>query len=410
MQLKILKTNDLFWYTLSNIIGKMILGLSGIFLARFFSKLDYAIYATATAFVGLIYIFAQFGTIDYGFFEFSKDMYNSDKILANISYIFMVFYTVGLTSILFYDFIYGSGVVIAFLLYIRYFFEWIFGVITIKLQSKNLFPKLSRMILLKSLSIAIPLLLILIFNLNLNHYILLYVLLTVLIVNIFVYFNSNILISNFLDFKHNLYYEKYVCSQLKPFFVSGMMSYVYMQSDILMISMMAGTAAVGGYAAMVALIFGLYLIPVSFHNYYLPKITSKYHEGLEKELTSLIKEFRNLVLFSMTPISLIMFFGSEHLINLIYGSKYIESSNILTIMSLVLLIHSFSVVYGALITASGNQKIRSRIQSAVALLNIVLNIFIIPIYGPMGAAMTTFLSEIILFIGYFFSGIKLIRK
>jgi O-antigen/teichoic acid export membrane protein len=178
------------------------------------------------------------------------------------------------------------------------------------------------------------------------------------------------------------------------------MAYIYMQSDILMLSFMAGPVEVSRYAVVTVLIFAAYLIPTSIYNYYLPKIAEAYGHNRRDTLSKVYNQFKILTMGIMFLISIFLFIFSENILNVIYGIKYLDSSNILRILSVVLFFHSFCFLYGAIITASGNQKLRSKLQILAAFLNIILNIYFIPLYGAEGAAITTAMTEVIIFICY----------
>ena len=79
----------LIYYMGSNVISKVIGGVAGIFLVRYLSKVDYGILTTATAFVGFIFIFVNFGMWDYCLIELSKIKNNIESIIGKILIIFI---------------------------------------------------------------------------------------------------------------------------------------------------------------------------------------------------------------------------------------------------------------------------------------------------------------------------------
>jgi O-antigen/teichoic acid export membrane protein len=207
-------------------------------------------------------------------------------------------------------------------------------------------------------------------------------------------------IINIFNLFKNLSFDISILKGLYYYFISGLMVYVYMQSDILILANISGAVEVSRYAAVTVIIFAAYLIPMSVYNYYMPKITSAYED--KNVLKKYYSQFKKLIVAVMLPIASFLFIFSKDIIYAIYGARYIDSTNIFRILSIVLFFHSLCFLYGSIITASGNQKVRSKLQTLAAFLNIVLNILVIPLYGAEGAAITTAVSEAILFSSYYY--------
>jgi O-antigen/teichoic acid export membrane protein len=398
----------LIYYMSSNVISKVIMGVAGIFLARYLSKVDYGILTTATAFVGFIFIFVNFGMWDYCLIELSKIKNNVESILGKILIIFIILYLIGsfITYIL-YNQIYDVGIIIAILLYFKLFFDWILNGIIVVLQSKDLFNKISVIQIITSLVMVVPVTLLYIFSFGLNEYVFTSVILTaIFVICLVIGFGSKLI--NISTLLRDIKFNKSILYNSYYFFVSGLMAYIYMQSDILMLSFMAGPIEVSRYAVVTVLIFAAYLIPTSIYNYYLPKIAGAYASNSKDDLNKIYRQFKILTIGIMFLISIFLFIFSKNILNMIYGVKYLDSSNILKILSVVLFFHSFCSLYGAVITASGNQKLRSKLQILAAFFNIILNIYFIPLYGAEGAAITTAMTEIVIFLGYYFCSKKLL--
>jgi O-antigen/teichoic acid export membrane protein len=53
----------------------------------------------------------------------------------------------------------------------------------------------------------------------------------------------------------------------------------------------------------------------------------------------------------------------------------------------------FSLIFGTLLTANGSLRILNQVSFLAIILNITLNVFLIPKYGAMGAAITAFSTQ-----------------
>jgi len=391
------RKGNLLIYMFSNFISKFILGLSGILLARFLTKEDFGLLKTITAFVGLIGIFVNFGLNDFLLFEASKNKISGfeRKIVGNYLLLYTILFPISLVS---YFCIYSKGLFIMVIFYLKLLLDWVSDTIIRAL-----------LIFVNAILLFLPVVYLYISKGGLEKYItsLLFVSFISCIIYIFVYnqYNQKEGIKNLISLPRM---DKKILMSSFPFFVSGLMAYVYMQSDILMLSFMKGTVEVGRYAVATTLIFAAYLLPTVLYNYFLPKLAAAF--GERKKLNYFYSQFIILTLVLTLPLAVLLFVFSEEILRFVYTYKYVDSRYILKILAIVFFFHSLCFVFGAVITASGNQSLRSKIQILAAITNVLLNIIFIPLYGAEGAAFTTAMTEVIIFSLYWYFSRKLTYK
>ena len=103
---------------------------------------------------------------------------------------------------------------------------------------------------------------------------------------------------------------------------------------------------------------------------------------------------------------LVAIFFNKFWINLIYGSKYISdlSLKVFNILMVTPLIIFIDLVFPSLLITAEYEKYYFLVTSIGAGLNFILNLFFIPRYGMVGAAITTLLSELwVLFASLYFN-------
>ena len=95
-------------------------------------------------------------------------------------------------------------------------------------------------------------------------------------------------------------------------------------------------------------------------------------------------------LFTVTfPFIIILLLFPETVISIIFGEKYILASTALQLLVIAYFIHLFFGPAGATIATLGRTKMLMFFTFAVALINIALNYFLIPLFGINGAALST---------------------
>ncbi len=176
-----------------------------------------------------------------------------------------------------------------------------------------------------------------------------------------------------------------------PLMFSSLAVTIYMKVDKIILKEMLGDAAVGLYDAAVRLCEGWYFIPVAIASSLFPAIISakKMNEHLYN--TRLQKLYDLLAWISILiaiPISLF----SSQIINFLYGSDFIGASAVLSIYiwaGVPVFLGTANSQY--LITENYTRISLIRTISGMVI-NIILNIILIPYWGVVGAAVATVVS------------------
>lgn len=217
----------------------------------------------------------------------------------------------------------------------------------------------------------------------------------------------------YIDFlkKEKLNLKKHIKPILTIFGIS-ISSSIYMNLDIAMLGIIHSTTAVGLYSAAVKLSHVIKQLVASFSNVLFPRLA--HYKGNDQlgKYNELLKNGLRLTILLIIPASIGMCVLSKELLLLLSGSDYISASIASKILSINMI---FSVIDGALyyqiILPYGEEKKAVFITSLGAIVNFILNMIIIPLYSYNGAAFTTFIAELVVFIGllYFSKNIIEIR-
>ncbi|MFH1439837.1 MAG: flippase [Candidatus Woesearchaeota archaeon] len=105
--------------------------------------------------------------------------------------------------------------------------------------------------------------------------------------------------------------------------------------------------------------------------------------------------YKYLFMF-LLPIIFIFIAFSEEIITILFGVKYIDASSPLKILSIGMFLLSFSQINYATIAGIGKPKLNTYATIISAIVNLILNFILIPIYGIIGAATATSTSYLIM--------------
>ncbi len=164
-----------------------------------------------------------------------------------------------------------------------------------------------------------------------------------------------------------------------------------------MLGLMTNDLEVGNYALGKQIVTRLPHISYAIAMGTMPifaKIDSSNKAQRKKIFIRLLKT--NALIF--TPIILGIIFLSGFLVPLIYGEAYIDAILPLQILSLYVLIFTFAVFFNQLLDYQGLAKLRAINLIISMFLNIGLNYYLIPIYGAVGAAISTSIAYLPYFV------------
>lgn len=178
-----------------------------------------------------------------------------------------------------------------------------------------------------------------------------------------------------------------------PMILSGVVVAVYMKIDQVMLMQMLGSEAVGQYAVAVRLSEVWYFIPAVIVTSLFPAIVRA------KEISKTLYYGRLQRLYDFmamlgVSVAMIMTFASDEVVSLLYGAAYHQSGGVLAINIWAGVFVFLGVAYNKyLVTENLTKKALYR-TSAGMIVNIVLNLLMIPKYGIYGAAFATLLGQI----------------
>jgi PST family polysaccharide transporter len=179
-----------------------------------------------------------------------------------------------------------------------------------------------------------------------------------------------------------------------PLVLSAISVMVYMKIDQIMLGQMIGDEAVGIYGAAVRISEVWYFIPMAIVASVFPAILEAKERSHAEYYARLQKLYDLMVIISVT-VAVPMTFLAAPLVGLLYGQAYLDSGAVVAI-------HIWAAVFVFLGVASGkwflveNRQVLSLQRTTLgAVANVALNFSLIPIYGAVGAAIATVISQAI---------------
>jgi O-antigen/teichoic acid export membrane protein len=184
--------------------------------------------------------------------------------------------------------------------------------------------------------------------------------------------------------------------QALPFVIGYGLFAIYYRIDVLMLSIYQGDTPVGIYSAAYKLTDPLLFIPGALASTLMP-IMSKQYLGDKEKLNSTYLLSTKYILALMLPVFFGIYLLSEDIITFLYGSEFSGSVTALQILSFTIIFNSLNSIQSSLLTSANRQEFTTFSIGICCVLNIVLNMILIPNYSYIGASFATLVSVIILF-------------
>lgn len=181
-----------------------------------------------------------------------------------------------------------------------------------------------------------------------------------------------------------------------PLGIAAFASLIYTRVDVLVLSGFLGDSAVGIYSAATPFAFALVqLLNVPFVVAVYPTLARLHKEDKKRFQKGLLKSLLATAIWSF-PASLLIALTSWFLIPLIFGHKYDTAIPILQVLIFFVPFMCLSALLYKILIILHHQKDYLYISIGGAVLNLLLNVILIPMYGILGAAASAVITQIIL--------------
>lgn len=247
----------------------------------------------------------------------------------------------------------------------------------------------------------------LILKLSLPILILVYVL-----ASLFNFFYSFRQVKQNIGIKFKLIFDKKILKFLfiiaVPFALAGVFNRVFSYIDTILLSKLAGDVAVGIYSIAYKLTYALQFVPAALGAALFPAMSNFYLNSPENLKKSFEKSFFYLSLIALPVIFGVIALAPE-IITTLYGTRYLNSILPLQILIMAIIFIFLNYPIGALLNSCDRQKINTANVGIAMVINIALNLILIPKLSYTGAAIAGLLGQASLFALGFYQANKIIK-
>ncbi|MEM7278565.1 MAG: polysaccharide biosynthesis C-terminal domain-containing protein [Pseudomonadota bacterium] len=185
--------------------------------------------------------------------------------------------------------------------------------------------------------------------------------------------------------------QKWLNSML-PLAFFGVTTTLLTQTDLIILGIFNSAATVGVYKVSVVgsmlVAFGLSIVNTVNAPKYAARFTQKDNDGLE---TLAFDAARLATVFAVALFIVYLVFGAQ-ILTIVFGDEYIGAYSVLIILAAAQLVNCFTGSVGLILNTTNSEGQAAKSLAVAAILNVALNLALIPRFGAIGAAIATGIS------------------
>lgn len=173
---------------------------------------------------------------------------------------------------------------------------------------------------------------------------------------------------------------------------------IYINVDVTLLNVMCGDREVGIYSTATRIYSIIKSLLNSLTFVAIPRLSFYRANGKNGEYDNLLASVAHGIIVTLLPVLTMLFLMADYAVLIVAGSGYVDSTQPLRILCLAAMpaICGAYTVNGILLT-NGAERLVLGCTIVGAAVNFILNLFVIPSFGAVGAAVTTAIAEACVF-------------
>lgn len=380
------------WLFAGQMFSLLVAFLAGILVARYLGPKNYGLLNYSIGFASLFSFLTAIGSDIVISREIIKNNQTADKIMSAGFVLKLIGGSFAFLSALSFSFIFNNSGLIHLLIaiYSLTFIVVSFQVTGTFFQSKVMAKKnVISQIIVTAVSLLVKLIIIKL-GLGIIYLTASYVLDAVLLAFLLIsaYLASERKVFKF-DFDRALFYK--ILRYSWPLMLSAAASFLLLRIDQVIIGQMLGDVSVGIYSAAVKLVEIFYFIPTLICYSLFPALVNA-RQGSDLSFSKRLKSLYLFMFFGALFLAIFLSLFSGPIIALIFGQEYSAAAGILRIYAWSNIGMFLGTVMNYRLIAENKEKFIFLAQIILVVINVALNLILLPLFGMAGSAIATLIS------------------
>jgi len=182
---------------------------------------------------------------------------------------------------------------------------------------------------------------------------------------------------------------------------------IYLSLDVVMLGQISSNEQVGFYSASMKIVRVLISVVLALSTVLLPRASFHVKNDEMKEFNDLIKLSFNFICFLSFPCMIGIAILSESIIVLFSGMDFYPAHHVIQLLAILMFLVSMNNLFGMQILYPLNkERLFLYAILAGAAVNVTANLILIPRYNAIGAAVSSIVAELVIFVSLFIANKK----
>ncbi len=177
-----------------------------------------------------------------------------------------------------------------------------------------------------------------------------------------------------------------------PMILSDFMIFIYMQIDQIMMKQLSSAEELGLYAAAVKVSGLWYFVPMAIVGSVFPSIV-KAKDISETVYNDRLQKLLYLMALISYGVAIPVMLFAEPIVNILYGKNYLGAAPSLTVLIWAGLFVCLGIARSTWLVTEGLLNLSAATTAVGGVINIILNLILIPRYGGLGAGIATLIAQ-----------------
>ena len=193
-----------------------------------------------------------------------------------------------------------------------------------------------------------------------------------------------------------------------PVLTASLAYWIFNLSDRLVLTRMSNPTETGLYSMGIKITSIVPFVVMAFREAWVPRAYQMYQEDKEK-FPAILNKVHQYTLVAFGIIGMLNMAGAKFLLNVLSTRSFYESYMLMSPLIYANILFPLTYVGSIGIYISNKPKYISYLSWVSAILNLGLNIVLVPVIGALSASMTTAISYLVLYLSYWFYSAKLMK-
>ncbi len=367
-----------------------------IYTARYLGAGGFGILSLALSITAIFAMFIDMGLSTFMVREIARDKSIADKYIPNVALmrIILSFLTIGLIILIVNIINYPEIVkIVIYIVTISVIINAFSGIFSSIFQANEKMEYLSISMLIPSVSLLLGTLIGVYYKFTIIYFAYLYIISSCLVLGFITI--AYLWKFKFPKVKIDWSIWKPTLKEAWPFGVAALSGVLYTYIDSILLSIIEGTTVVGFYSAAYRLMLVVLFIPNTANTVIFP-VMSKLFKSSSDSLKVINKRYFKYMIIISIPMGFGTTLLADKIILLIYGTSYINSIIALQILIWTMVFTFVGASFVQVLQSINKQLIITKIAGICVIINIILNLILIPKFSFVGASIATVATEIIL--------------